>query len=146
MVGCNRRQARNQGGAGGRSPPRKFSPHLEKCVGHSLKILDIVQKIWAPLGKLFAPPGVPSWLRTWSQTLWPNDQTTVTPTSAEVGNSHIKTCQKSVLCHCFHQRHALSSDGSRGGQFGATSPQTSVAPPWMSPICHKCSPFWCQWK
>jgi len=35
---------------------------LEECVGHSLKILDIVQKIWAPLGKLFAPPGVPSWL------------------------------------------------------------------------------------
>jgi len=33
---------------------------LEKCVGHSLKILDIVKKIWAPLGKLFAPPGVPS--------------------------------------------------------------------------------------
>jgi len=25
--------------------------------------LDIVQKIWAPLGKLFAPPGVPRWLR-----------------------------------------------------------------------------------
>ena len=28
----------------------------------SRKILGIVQKIWAPLGKLFAPPGVPSWL------------------------------------------------------------------------------------
>jgi len=27
--------------------------------------LDIVQKIWAPLGKLFAPPGVPNWLRAW---------------------------------------------------------------------------------
>jgi len=27
--------------------------------------LDIVQKIWALLGKLFAPPGVPSWLRAW---------------------------------------------------------------------------------
>jgi len=25
--------------------------------------LDIVQTIWAALGKLFAPPGVPSWLR-----------------------------------------------------------------------------------
>jgi len=23
----------------------------------------MVQKIWAPLGKLFAPPGVLSWLR-----------------------------------------------------------------------------------
>jgi len=32
-----------------------FRP-LEKCVGH-------VQKIWTPFGKLFAPPGVPSWLR-----------------------------------------------------------------------------------
>jgi len=26
-------------------------------------VLDIVQKIWALLGKLFAPPGVTSWLR-----------------------------------------------------------------------------------
>jgi len=28
--------------------------------------LDIVEKIWAPLGKLFASPGVPSWLRAWN--------------------------------------------------------------------------------
>jgi len=28
--------------------------------------LDTVQKIWAPLRKLLAPPGVPSWLRAWS--------------------------------------------------------------------------------
>jgi len=27
--------------------------------------LDIFQKILAPLGKLFAPPCVPSWLRVW---------------------------------------------------------------------------------
>ena len=27
------------------------------------KLLDIVQEIWAHLRKLFAPPGVPSWLR-----------------------------------------------------------------------------------
>jgi len=40
-----------------------FAP-LEKCVGHGLKLLDIVQKIWAPLRRLFAPPGVPSWLRS----------------------------------------------------------------------------------
>ena len=33
-----------------------FSPPLVKSVGHSLKIR-------APLRKLFAPPGVPSWLR-----------------------------------------------------------------------------------
>jgi len=25
-------------------------------------VLDIDQKIWAPLGKFFAPPVVPSWL------------------------------------------------------------------------------------
>jgi len=25
--------------------------------------LDTVQKIWAPAGKLFDPPGVPSWLQ-----------------------------------------------------------------------------------
>jgi len=58
-------QARNQGGA---SPPlQNCSPPLEKCVGHNLKILDIVQKIWASPGKLFAPPGVPSWLGGWEQ-------------------------------------------------------------------------------
>jgi len=48
---------------GAKPPLENFSPPLEKCVGHSFKILDIVQKIWAPLGKLFDPPGVPSWLR-----------------------------------------------------------------------------------
>jgi len=31
---------------------------MEKCVGRCLNIFDIVQKIWAPLEKLFAPPGV----------------------------------------------------------------------------------------
>jgi len=50
-----------RGAQGGEAPLENFSPSLEKCVGHSLKLLDIVQKIWAPLGKLFAPPGVPSW-------------------------------------------------------------------------------------
>ena len=55
-------QARNQGSE---APPRKCFAPLEKCVGHSFKILDIVQKIWAPLRKLFAPPGVTSWLRAW---------------------------------------------------------------------------------
>jgi len=44
-------------------PLEKFSPLLEECVAHGLKILDIVQKIWTPLGKLFAPPGVLRWLR-----------------------------------------------------------------------------------
>ena len=28
-----------------------------------MKLFDILQKIWAPLRKLFAPPDVPSWLR-----------------------------------------------------------------------------------
>ena len=27
------------------------------------------------------------------------------------------------------------------GQFGATAPQTSVAPPWMALLCHKCAPY-----
>jgi len=49
---------------GGESPLEKFST-LEKCVGHSVKLFNIFKKIWAPLGKLFAPPGVPSWLRAW---------------------------------------------------------------------------------
>jgi len=55
-----------RGGAGEAKPPlEKFSPSLEKCVGYNLKILDIVQKVCAPLRKLFAPPGVPSWLLAW---------------------------------------------------------------------------------
>jgi len=53
-------QARNQGG--GEAPLENFSPTLEKCVGHSLKLLDTVQKIWALFRKLFAPPDAPSWL------------------------------------------------------------------------------------
>jgi len=43
-----------------------LSSPLEKCVGHSLKLLDTVQKIWDPLRKLFAPPVLPSWLRAWA--------------------------------------------------------------------------------
>ena len=57
------RKARNQGGAGGLKPPSKIRRHPGKCVGHGLKLLDIVQKIWAHLRKLSAPPSVPSWLR-----------------------------------------------------------------------------------
>jgi len=34
-------------------------PQQEKFCGHSSK------KIWVPLGKLFAPPGVPSWLQAY---------------------------------------------------------------------------------
>ena len=32
-------------------------------IGHGLKLLDIVEKIWVHLRKLFAPPRVASWLR-----------------------------------------------------------------------------------
>ena len=53
--------ARNQGSTEGAQPPLNiFSLPLENCVGHNLKILNIVQKICAPLGKLFAPHGVPA--------------------------------------------------------------------------------------
>jgi len=37
-----------------KSPLEKFSPSLAKCVGHSLKLLDTVQKFLAPLTK-FSP-------------------------------------------------------------------------------------------
>ena len=40
---------------------QNFSTPLEKCVEQRSKTLDIVSKIWAPLRKLFATPGVPSW-------------------------------------------------------------------------------------
>jgi len=45
-------QACNQGGG---APQENFLLPLEKYVGHSLKILDIVQKIWITLSKLLAP-------------------------------------------------------------------------------------------
>jgi len=57
-------QARNQGGAGEAKPPRKYFALMEKSVGHNVKY--IVQKFWAPLGKLFAPPGVASLLLAWT--------------------------------------------------------------------------------
>jgi len=56
-------QPRHKRGAGGRTPLVNFLTPLEKCVGYDFKILDIVQKIWVPLRKLFAPPGVTNWLR-----------------------------------------------------------------------------------
>jgi len=37
---------------------------LENVFGHSLKL---ILKIWAPLRKLIASPGVPRWLRAWSE-------------------------------------------------------------------------------
>jgi len=51
----------DQDGTRGVKPPplENFLPLLKKCIGYSLKILDIFQKIWAPLRKLFVPPGVP---------------------------------------------------------------------------------------
>jgi len=43
----------------GRSPPKEnFSPHLEKCFGHNLKTLDIVQK-FEPLSENSLPLLVP---------------------------------------------------------------------------------------
>jgi len=46
---CRLHQLVTIGGAVGAKPhPENFSPPLEKCVGHSLKILDIVQEMWAP--------------------------------------------------------------------------------------------------
>jgi len=60
-------QTRNQGG---KPHLEKFSPSLEKCVGHGLKLLDIVQKNWAPLRKPFDLPGVPSWLRACIYVSW----------------------------------------------------------------------------
>jgi len=54
-------------GERGRSLLCKHFLPLEKSVGHSWKLLDIVWKIWAPLRKLFATPGVPSWLRAWAK-------------------------------------------------------------------------------
>jgi len=59
---CHVTRPLTRGDAGGEGPTR-FSSPPEKCVGHRLKLLDIVQKLWAPPRKLLAPPGVPSWLR-----------------------------------------------------------------------------------
>jgi len=61
--------ATSGGAVGSNTPLESLWTPLEKCVGYSLKILDIVQRIWAPLKKLFASPGVPSWLQAWLQPL-----------------------------------------------------------------------------
>jgi len=37
-----------------------------------LKLSDIVQKVWAPLRKLFAPPAVLSWLRACTKRVFEN--------------------------------------------------------------------------
>jgi len=50
---------------GGEDPCKIFRPLLEKCVGHSLKLLEVIKKNWTPLRNLLGPPGVPSWLRAW---------------------------------------------------------------------------------
>jgi len=62
---CGTLQVRNQGRRGAKPHLQNFSPPLEKSVRHSWKLLDIVWKIWALFRKLFANPGVPSWLRAW---------------------------------------------------------------------------------
>jgi len=54
-----------RGAQGAIFPCKIFRPSLEKCVGHILKLLDIVKKIWVLLRKLFAPLGVSSWLWVW---------------------------------------------------------------------------------
>jgi len=46
-------------GRGEARPLQTFSPRpWKKCVEHSWKVLDIIQKIWALLRKHFATPGV----------------------------------------------------------------------------------------
>jgi len=42
------------------------------CFGQSSNLLDIVQKIWAPLKKLITPLGAPSWLRAWTVVTQPS--------------------------------------------------------------------------
>jgi len=54
---------------GGLHPPAKFFYPLEKRVGHSLKLLGKVKKIWSPLRKSFASAGVPSWLGAWREVI-----------------------------------------------------------------------------
>jgi len=56
------------GGAGGVKPPlENFSPPPGKMYWTSCKLIGYSSKIWAPLRKSFASPGVPSWLRACSQ-------------------------------------------------------------------------------
>ena len=73
---------------------QKFSPSLEKCVGHGLKLIDIVLKIWA-LSENSAPPGVPSWLRAWTRAYTPDVLGVQrTPCKTEQGS---KTCNRQEI-------------------------------------------------
>jgi len=50
------RPVRRMSAGEGESHLESFSLPLEKCVGHILKLFDIVSKIWTRLRKLFALP------------------------------------------------------------------------------------------
>jgi len=78
---------------GGRSPLENCSSPLEKCIEHNFKILGVVQKPWAPLGKLFSPPGVPSWLRSCAVScptrLWHYESVATSAPQARIPRSHV---------------------------------------------------------
>ena len=54
-----------KGDAGGFAPPRKYRPPGKMCWTW-LKIIGLGSKNLGPSQKTLAPPGVPSWLRTWA--------------------------------------------------------------------------------
>jgi len=73
---------------------------LEKCVGDSLKQLNIVYKIWTPLRKPFNPPMVPSWFRACLSSLYVSLKLSCSKTSKTSNKlCNVTYCNGSQLCH-----------------------------------------------
>ena len=70
--------------------------------------------------------------------------------SAPIWDFGVKYTQRydTAVHNCKSMRLRVeTSGGSRGGSLGQLPPtETSVAPPWMAPLCYKCAPFWFPWK
>ena len=114
-------QARNQGDAG---PPYKIvRPPLEKCVGHRLKVLDIVQKTLRP-----------SWLRACFY-VWPALFSQFSVLS--------KFCIMNTLLHCLLLCQSCRSLRNVGLSFGGRilGLMKSAYHGWLSMMTSSEGPF-----
>jgi len=103
-------RAAPRGRRGDESPPRKFLTPLEKCVARNLKQLDTIQNIWALLRKVFAPPGVISWLRACQKPSWKLRHTTQVEFSPDMFFTWSYISRPSdIYLDCFHPKLSKKS-------------------------------------
>ena len=158
-----------RGGAEGPCPPLDVENVSKKRLFFQFRgVKNKFHRFWRSLEKFLekcpiASPWKKSFRRPWPDTLqfkWKNNHNRAIPLAAKYT---LIFCFSNRRCTCdvifmdwvtkwqgvsfgSGYRSADNSGGSRGGSLGQLSPQTSVAPPWMAPLCHKCAPFWCPWK